>query len=76
MTRGPKVIDQRVRETMRSLLAAVKDGSFAREWVAENRAGLPNLTRLREQWKNTQLEQVGARLRAMMPWVKQTEDLG
>ncbi|MDZ7372663.1 MAG: ketol-acid reductoisomerase [candidate division KSB1 bacterium] len=74
MTRGPRVIDQHVRETMRSLLAAVRDGSFAREWVAENKAGLPNLTRLRQQWRDTELEKVGARLRAMMPWVKQTEE--
>jgi len=69
MTRGPKLIDDSVREKMGQLLEDIRDGSFAKEWVAENKAGQPNLQKLRDEWKSTQLEQVGAKLRGMMSWI-------
>jgi ketol-acid reductoisomerase len=53
---------------MQKILDAIQDGSFAREWLAENRAGRPNFERLRQADRNHQIEQVGAELRAMMPW--------
>ena len=69
LTRGPRVIGEDVRDQMRRLLADIRDGSFAEEWIAENRAGRPNFTKLREQGSQHQIEQVGAELRAMMPFV-------
>jgi ketol-acid reductoisomerase len=69
MTRGPRVIDEHVRAEMRAILAAIRDGSFAAEWVAENRAGRPNFRRLREEAAAQPIEQVGRELRAMMPFL-------
>jgi ketol-acid reductoisomerase len=69
-TRGPRVIDEHVRETMRRVLAEIQDGSFAREWILENQAGRPGFMALRRQNAEHPIEQVGAELRAMMPWLK------
>jgi len=69
LTRGPRVIDEHVRENMRKLLADIQDGTFAREMMAEEEAGRPNFQRLREENADHQIEQVGAKLRAMMPWI-------
>jgi ketol-acid reductoisomerase len=62
---GPKVVDEHVRENMRAVLGAIQDGSFAREWVAEMDRGAPALDEYRRKLAETQLEQVGARLRAL-----------
>jgi ketol-acid reductoisomerase len=62
---GPKVVDEAVRENMRAVFAAIKDGSFAREWIAEMDRGQPSLAEYRRKLAETQLEQVGARLRAL-----------
>src|SRR3954471_18003088 len=67
-TRGPKIITDETRAAMQKILEAIQDGSFAREWLAENRAGRANFERLRQADRNHQIEQVGAELRAMMPW--------
>jgi ketol-acid reductoisomerase len=67
-TRGPRIITDETRAAMQKILDAIQDGSFAREWLAENRAGRPNFERLRQADRNHQIEQVGAQLRAMMPW--------
>jgi ketol-acid reductoisomerase len=67
-TRGPRIITDETRVAMQKILDAIQDGSFAREWLAENRAGRPNFERLRQADRNHQIEQVGAQLRAMMPW--------
>ena len=64
-TVGPKVVDEHVRENMRAVLAAIRDGSFAREWIAEMDRGQPSLDEYRRKLAETQLEQVGARLRAL-----------
>ncbi len=69
LTRGPRVIDEQVRETMRRVLAEVRDGTFAREWVAEDDAGRPNFTALQEKGAGHPIEQVGQRLRGLMSWV-------
>jgi ketol-acid reductoisomerase len=69
LTRGPRVIDDHVRENMRTLLAEIQDGTFAREMIAEEEAGRPNFTRLREQDADHQIEVVGRKLRSMMPWI-------
>ena len=69
LTRGPRVIDEHVRENMRKLLSDIQDGTFAREMMAEEAAGRPNFTRLREQDADHQIETVGRKLRALMPWI-------
>jgi ketol-acid reductoisomerase len=69
LTRGPRIIDERVRETMRQILGEIKDGSFARELIAEDDAGRPNFTALRDKAAAHPIEQVGAQLRGLMSWV-------
>lgn len=66
---GPRVIDARVKETMRQLLREIQSGQFAKEWIAEHEAGRPNFNRLMQQDDAHQIERVGAALRAMMPWI-------
>jgi ketol-acid reductoisomerase len=67
---GPKVIDDHVKETMQGLLARIQDGSFAQEWLAENEAGRERFLSMRESAQGSNVEQVGAELRKMMPWLK------
>ncbi len=67
-TRGPRLITAETRAEMRRILAEVRDGRFAREWLEENRAGRPNFERMRRADRDHLIEQVGERLRAMMPW--------
>jgi ketol-acid reductoisomerase len=69
MTRGKEVIGSEVREAMQRILADIQSGEFAKEWIAENRAGAENFQRMREEQANHQVEKVGADLRAMMPWI-------
>lgn len=69
-TRGPRVIDEYVRENMREVLAAVQDGTFAREWLLENQAGRPSFLALRRLNAEHPIEKVGAELRGMMSWLK------
>jgi ketol-acid reductoisomerase len=71
-TRGPRVIDQHVRQQMAQILREVQDGTFAREWIAETAGGQRRFLRLREEERAHPIEQVGKRLREMMPWLKQT----
>jgi len=66
LTRGPRVVDEHVRERMGELLAEIRSGAFAREWIADMDAGEPRLTELREQAAGQTLEQVGGELRALM----------
>jgi ketol-acid reductoisomerase len=68
-SRGPRVIDEHVRETMRQILKEVQSGAFAREWILENQAGRPHFLALRKQNAEHQIEQVGKGLRAMMSWL-------
>jgi len=68
LTRGSRVISPAVREEMRRLLADIRSGAFAKEWIAECRAGAPRFEELRRAAKDHPIEQVGAKLRAMMPW--------
>jgi len=70
LTRGNKVIGPEVRQAMQKILADIQSGEFAREWIAENRAGQENFQRLREEQKGHQVERVGGELRAMMPWIE------
>ena len=69
LTRGPRVITPAVKDEMRRILTEIQDGSFAREWVAEDDNGRPNFTKLRAEGEQHPIEQVGARLRGLMSWV-------
>lgn len=71
MTRGPRVIGPEVREAMKRVLADIQSGEFAKEWIAENRAGAENFNRQREEAAGHQIERVGKDLRSMMPWIDQ-----
>ncbi len=72
-TRGPAVIDEHVRENMRRTLRAIQDGSFAREWMAENDEGRKGFLQMREDANEHPIEEVGRRLRRMMPWMNPVE---
>jgi len=69
LTRGPRIITAAVKEEMRKVLAEIQDGTFAKEWVAEDDAGRPNFTRLQKEGAEHPIEEVGAKLRSLMSWV-------
>jgi ketol-acid reductoisomerase len=69
LTRGPRVIDEKVRATMRQILDEIRSGAFADEWIAENRAGRARFEELRKAGAAHQIESVGEELRAMMPFI-------
>jgi ketol-acid reductoisomerase len=69
-TRGPRVINDLVREEMELMLAEVQDGTFAREWILENQANRPVYNALKRTDEEHLIEKVGEELRAMMPWLK------
>jgi ketol-acid reductoisomerase len=71
MTRGKKVIGEETRAAMKQILDDIQSGEFAKEWIAENRAGGESFQRLREEAAGHQIEQVGKELRSMMPWIDQ-----
>ncbi|MCM8769260.1 MAG: ketol-acid reductoisomerase [Candidatus Omnitrophica bacterium] len=70
MTRGPRVITPAVRQEMKKLLAEIQDGEFAREWILENRVGRPVFHALEKKAEAHLIEEVGKKMRAMMPWLK------
>ncbi len=69
-TRGPRVIDEMAKDEMRQILAEVQDGTFAREWILENQAGRPSYNAIKRHEAEHEIEIVGKKLRAMMPWLK------
>ncbi len=69
LTRGPRVIDESVKERMRQILKEVQDGSFAKEWIMENMCGRPVFNALTKKDEEHLIEKVGEELRAMMPWL-------
>jgi ketol-acid reductoisomerase len=69
-TRGKRVITADTRAAMRQILAEIQSGDFAREWIAENRAGQENFKRMRAEEADSQVEHVGGELRAGMDWIK------
>ncbi len=70
LTRGPRVVDEHVKDRMREVLKEVQDGTFARQWVQENEDGLPNYNRMMEEDLDRQIETVGKELRGRMSWLK------
>ena len=72
LTRGPRVIDEHTREQMRAVLREIQDGTFAREWVAEHKAGRGRYDALKQKDLDHPIEVVGKKLRARMPWLQET----
>jgi ketol-acid reductoisomerase len=70
LTRGKRVIGDDTRKAMKKILADIQSGEFAKEWIAENRAGQESFQRMRSEQKGHQVEKVGADLRAMFPWIE------
>jgi len=68
-TRGPRVITPAVKEEMKKILDDIQSGRFAREWVLENAAGQPSFKAMRRKAAEHEIEKVGEKLRAMMPWI-------
>ena len=69
-TRGKRVISEDTRKVMRDILGEVQSGEFAQEWISENETGRSNFLDMRNREKEHPIEEVGAKLRAMMPWLK------
>ena len=69
-TGGPRIVTDATKREMRQMLAEIQNGTYAKAWIAENAAGRPNFNRLREADRNHPIEQVGVRLRALMPFLK------
>jgi ketol-acid reductoisomerase len=68
-TRGPRIVTEQTKQEMKKILREIQTGQFAREFVAENQAGAPVLKAQRRLGQAHQIEQVGGKLRAMMPWI-------
>ncbi|HYB65893.1 MAG TPA: ketol-acid reductoisomerase [Steroidobacteraceae bacterium] len=71
LTRGPRIVDERVKKQMRKVLKEVQSGKFARQWIKENESGKANYQKMLADDMNRQIEKVGASLRARMPWLNE-----
>ena len=71
LTRGPRVIDDGVRVRMKEILTEIQNGSFAKEFILENRSGGISFAAMRRRAAEHSMEAVGARLRGLMPWLKE-----
>jgi ketol-acid reductoisomerase len=69
LTRGPRIITSQTKREMEKILGEIQDGTFAREWVAEDEAGRPNFTKLQAEGAAHPIEEVGEKLRGLMSWV-------
>jgi ketol-acid reductoisomerase len=70
-TRGPRIVTDQVKAEMQQLLTEIQNGTFAREWIAETRGGARRFAEYRRGAGEHPIEQVGAKLRAMMPWTEE-----
>jgi len=68
---GPKLITEETRATMRKILQEIQDGTFASNWILENQAGRPHFLAMRRLRTEHPIEEVGVKLRAMMPWMRE-----
>ena len=69
-TGGPKIVTEETKRNMKKMLEDIRSGEYARGWIAENKAGRPWFNKVREAEQNQLIEQVGAKLRALMPFLK------
>jgi len=72
LTRGPRVIDAGVKKRMKEILGEIQSGAFAKEFILENRSGNVQFRALRKQGERHPMEEVGAKLRNLMPWLKES----
>ncbi|ODS33716.1 MAG: ketol-acid reductoisomerase [Candidatus Scalindua rubra] len=70
LTRGPRIINEETKKEMKKILSEIQNGSFAKEWILENKAGRPVFNALATKDKNHQVEKVGAKLRKLMKWIQ------
>jgi ketol-acid reductoisomerase len=70
MTRGKRVVGEETRSAMKSILKEIQSGKFAEEWITEYKVGMPHFRELRNEANHHPIEEVGERLRALMPWLK------
>ena len=75
-TRGPRIINDQTRAEMKKILSEIQSGQFARDWMAENKAGRHKFLAMREAQQNQLIETVGGKLRAMMPFLKKKKEAG
>ncbi len=73
LTRGPRVVTEETKKEMKKILTEIQDGVFAKEWMLECRANKPVFNALTRKGEKHQIEEVGGRLRAMMPWLKKSK---
>ena len=71
LTRGPRIIDQHVRDSMKQVLTEIQDGTFAKEWIEENKTGQKNYKRLMQEDLDQRIEKVGKALRGRMSWLQE-----
>jgi ketol-acid reductoisomerase len=69
LTRGKRIISEATRQAMKDILGEIQSGDFAREWIAENRAGQESFKRMRQEQAQHRVEAVGKELRAQMAWI-------
>jgi len=69
MTRGKRVVTDETRKAMKAILAEIQSGKFAEEWITEHRCGQPHFRELRKEASKHPIEEVGAKLRGLMPWL-------
>ncbi|MGE5309348.1 MAG: ketol-acid reductoisomerase [Deltaproteobacteria bacterium] len=70
VSRGPRIINERTRKEMKKILKEIQTGKFAKEWIKENEEGRPNFNKLLAAGDTHKIEEVGKKLREMMPWMK------
>jgi ketol-acid reductoisomerase len=73
-TAGPRIVTEQTREEMRKLLKEVQDGTYARKWIDEDAKGRPWFNQQRASEQKHRIEEVGARLRALMPFLKPVKE--
>ncbi|WP_028574493.1 ketol-acid reductoisomerase [Desulfonatronovibrio hydrogenovorans] len=69
-SRGKRIVSPEAKKEMKKVLEEIQDGTFAREWILENQAGTPGFKAMRRKAHQHQIEEVGTKLRKMMPWLK------
>ena len=70
---GKKIIDDKTKERMKEVLKNIQSGKFAKEWMKENETGQKNFLNMRKELSEHQIEQVGEKLRALMPWISKNK---
>ena len=73
ITRGPRIVTEQTKQEMKKILGEIQDGKFARDWILENQANRPVYNALLAKGEAHPIEEVGGRLRAMMPWLKKDQ---